>query len=299
MARRPRKEGDVNASSRPRRSSPPVGTRRGTLAAFATRPLAAVALLLAAVAGLTPAPALAQDATAPSRGITTIGYGEASAPAESATLQMLITREDYGPPRPPRPSATPGAEERALVTPIVDALVDAGLPEDQIGILISPVVGEYYGPGGLGITRLDITVDEPTQERILELINAAVPVAAQQAVLIGQVGVGYDVADCSALERQAREAAFDNARERAEIQADLLGVALGDPVASNDLPPSEATATVYFDRLLSAETGCSPPAPTISQGVAVNLPPFDPSGEAEVEVFAQVAVTFAIGEGAA
>ena len=212
-------------------------------------------------------------------------------------IQLLITREDYGPPRPPRPSATPGAEERELAAPVVEALAEIGLTEEAIEVVISPITGESYGPGGPGIARLDIELAEPSRDRIIELINAAVPVAAQQGVLIGQVGVGYNVADCRSLAREARAAAVDDARARAEIQAELLGTELGDPVASADMPPSDATALVYFGRAVSSEAGCAPPAPSLTEGTSVNLPPFDPAGEAEVEVYAQVAVTFAIGGG--
>lgn len=280
-----------------------AGTGRNGVARSAGFSIVAGALALASAVGLAgagPASALAQDAAeAPVRSITTNGYGEAAAPAESATMQLLITREDFGPPRPPRPSATPGAEERELTTPVVDALIDAGLTEEDIEVVLNPVVGQYFNIGGPGIARIDVAVDEPTQERILELINAAVPVAAQQGVLIGQVGVGYNVEDCLALERVAREDAVGDARDRAAIQAELLAVELGEAVASADVPPSESSALLDFGRAISSEAGCAPPAPSITEGNSVNLPPFDPAGEAEVEVFAQVAITFEVGEAAA
>lgn len=279
-----------------------AGMRRRRRSGFGGGSLAAGALALAAFVGVAagPASALAQEAAeAPTRGITTNGYGEAAAPAETAIMQLLLTREDYGPPRPPRPSATPGAEERELTVPILDALIEAGLTEEDLEVVLNPVVGQYYNIGGPGIARIDVAVDEPTRERILDLINAAVPVAAQQGVLIGQVGVGYNVADCLALERAAREDAVSDARDRAEIQAELLDAELGDAVASTDLPPSESSALVYFGRAISSEAGCAPPAPSITEGNSVNLPPFDPAGEAEVEVFAQVAITFEVAEPAA
>lgn len=276
--------------------------RRGTTG---RRWLPAAVLALVLLAGLVAAGGTGvgaqqggSDVAAPRQGISTIGYGEASAPAETAILQMLITREDFGPPRPPRPSATPGAEERELTLPVIDALTAAGLAEEEIEVVISPITGQSYGPGGPGIARLDIALDRPTPERIIELINAAVPVAAQQGVLIGQVGVGYNVEDCRALEREARAAAVEDARERAAIQAELLGVGLGEAVGSADLPPADATALIFYDRFLSGEAGCAPPAPSITEGTSINLPPFDPAGEAEVEFFAQVEVIFAIdGDG--
>ncbi len=52
----------------------------------------------------------------------------------------------------------------------------------------------------------------------------------------------------------------------------------------------------YFGPGVSSEAGCVPPAQSITEGRAVNLPPFDHAGEAEVDAYAQVAVTFAIGK---
>lgn len=274
------------------RSTPSIRARVRRFPRIAAA-LTVATLLAVSAAGVVPA---AAQESGPAQGITTIGYGEATTPAESAILQILLTQEDFGPPRPPRPSATPGAEQRELSDPVIQALLDAGLTEEDIEVVISPIVGQYYSIGGPGIARIDIAVDEPTRERILELINAAVPVAARQGVLVGQVGVGYNVDDCTALEREARAGAFADATRRAEIQADLLGGELGDPVASNDLPPADSNALVYFGRAVSSEAGCAPPSPSLTEGNSVNLPPFDPAGEAEVEVIAQVAVTFELAD---
>lgn len=258
--------------------------------------LAAAVLAVAIVGGSFGASRVAAQAstTAPVGGITVIGYGEASAPAETALLQLLVSREDYGPTRAVRPSATPGAEEREFVDPIVEALTGAGVAEDALRVVISPVVGQYQGPSGVGLARIDAELEQPTPEGITELINTAVLAAYEQGVIIGEVGVGYDVADCLALEREARESALAAARERAEIQAELMELELGGFLAASDVPPSESTALTFFGRLISGETGCAPPGPTITEGVGINLPTFDPAGEAEVELSVQVAVTFEI-----
>ena len=274
-----------------RRSRSATDGRRGSF----LFPLKASVLgdALAATFGLAPATALAQDVPAP--GITTIGYGEASAPAETATLQIVLTQEEYGPPRPPRGDATPGAEQREAAAPAVDALVSAGVAEEDIELVVSPALGEYYGPFGPGAVRLDVAVEEPTTERVQELINAAILGAAEEDLFVGQVGVGYEVADCAALERQARQAAIEDARERAELQADLLGVELGDPVASSDRPVDPTAGLVeYFGPSAFTGGGCAPPLPRATAGAPVTLPLFDPTTEAEVEVYVQVAITFEI-----
>ena len=281
-----------------------VGTGRGRLAPCFKLSILAGALALAAVGavvGTSSARALAQDApTEAERGITTIGYGEASAPAETGTLQIVITQEEFGPSRPLRPGATPGAEEREAVAPAVDALRAAGVAEEDVEVVVGPLIGDFYGPFGPGVARLDVALDRPTAERVEELINAATLGAAEEGLFLGQVGVGYEVADCRSLEREARQAAIADARERAELQADLLGVALGEPVASSDMPAVPAAAfAAYFGPIAVGEGGCAPPIATPVTGAPISVPPFDPTGEAEVEVYAQISVTFAIGDAGA
>lgn len=256
-----------------------------------------IALLLALTAMLSPlAGAQAQQAAeAPARGITVIGYGKSSAPAETAEIQLIASQEEYLPARAPDPDSTPGAREREAVGPLVAGLMAAGVPEEDIEIVVSVVIGGFYGPGGPGVARVDVAVDNPTQERIDELINAATVGAAEEHLLVSQIGVGYGVADCAPLEREARETALDDARTRAELQAELMGVRLGDPVAASDVPVSFPEALdAYYGAYTPTQLACSPPAPVPTSGSPVSVPPFDPTDEAEVNVYAQVAVTFAI-----
>lgn len=255
----------------------------------------AAAVGLAVVGGLLGAAGVAaQEGAAP--GVTVIGYGEASAPAETAVMQIVITEEQFGSSRTPRWGGEPGAEERRLMEPIAEALVAAGVAADGIETRINPAVGDNFGPSR-GLARLDVEVPEPTAEAVRELVDAAVVAAADRGLFVGQVGVGYDVADCGALEREAREAALADAREGAEMQADLIGVELGEATASVDQSPSTGF-DLYYGAFGGGETGCAPPSPAIEVG-AVSVAPYDPTAEATVEVYAQVAITFAIEEGAA
>jgi uncharacterized protein len=257
--------------------------------------LLACALALTATVGPLAGARAQQAADAPGRGITVIGYGKSSAPAETAEIQLIASQEEYLPPRAPDPDTTPGEQEREAVGPLVEELKAAGVPEEDIEIVVSAVIGGFYGPGGPGVARVDIAVDNPTQERIDELINVATVGAAEENLLVSQIGVGYGVADCAPLEREAREAAFDDARTRAELQAELMGVRLGDPVAASDVPLNFSEAlSAYYGPYIPTQLACAPPAPAPTSGSPVSVPPFDPTDEAEVNVYAQVAVTFAI-----
>lgn len=258
-------------------------------------------LVLVSAVGV-PAGAQTEQAqpAAPAQGITVIGYGKASAPAESAEIQMVVSQEESGPPRAPDPEATPGAEEREAVGPMVEGLQAAGVAEEDITVVVSTVIGGFYGPGGPGVARVDVVVDMPTQERISELISAATVAAAEENLVLSLIGVGYGVGDCAPLEREARETALNDARTRAELQAELMGVQLGEAVAASDVPVNYSQSlSAYYGPLTPTQLPCSPPAPAPTSGSPVSVPPFDPTDEAEVNVYAQVAVTFTIDTEAA
>lgn len=256
------------------------------------------ALAIAAFAGLPggfAAGALAQETPTIARSITVIGYGLATGPAERATIQFVATQEEFGPPRAPDPDATPGAEEREAIAPMVDGLIAAGVAEEEIEIVVSSTLGGYSGPGGPGIARVDVALEDPTAERIDELIDAAIVGAAEENLVVNPIGVGYGVEDCEPLEREAREAALADARTRAGIQAELMGVELGEPVAARDVPVAPASAlSAYYGPYAPTQTDCAPPTPTVPTGAPISVPPFDPTTGAQVQSYVQVEITFEI-----
>lgn len=279
-----------------------LGKRRRKVESAVRGSLVAGILALTVAVGPLPVAGAQDAAESPTRGITVIGYGQSSVPAETAVLQMLASQVEFGGPRPPDPGATPGAEEREAVVPMVDALVAAGVAEEDIEVVVRPVVGQFYGPGGPGVARVDVRIDSPTPERVREVIDAGIVGAAEEDLVLYQIGVGYGVADCAPLERQAREAALANALARAELQAELMGMPLGEAVAASDVPVNYPEAlAAYYGGFAPTQVACSPPAPAPTTGAPVSVPPYDPSDEAEVNVYAQVAVTYetgAVGSGA-
>lgn len=262
-----------------------------------TRTRAAIAFVLLAFTSLgVPADSLAQTSS-PGPGITVIGYGESTAPAETAEIQLIVAQEEYGPPRAPDPNATPGVQERQAVEPVVESLQAAGIAAESIEVVVGPAISTFYGPGGRGIARVDVRVDVPTQERIVELIDAATVGAARNSQVLGLVGVGFGVSDCATLEREAREAALADAWSRAEMQAELMGLALGQPISSSDIPPTQpGHFNTYYGLYAPTQTACAPAVHVPTGGSPVTLPTFDPTLVAEVNVYAQVSVTFAAEE---
>ncbi|MGH2562821.1 MAG: SIMPL domain-containing protein [Thermomicrobiales bacterium] len=257
-----------------------------------------VGLVLLGLLAVAPGSSLAQDPpqVGIGIGITVAGIGEASAPAETARLQLLIVSGDFFGGMPAEelgPDASPAAEEvdmEAALAPIVDALVAEGVDEAAISIVVSPIGGDRFGGGG-SAGRLDLSLADPTRESLNALLAAADAAATDQELLLTQVGIAYEMEDCAAIEREARQAAIDDARARAEVQAELLGVQIGPITASTESP--------YFGPFSESGCGFTDGGSFYSEGfgLPVTLPSYDPGAAPEVEVYVVLSLTFAIAQG--
>ena len=228
--------------------------------------------------------------------LVAIGYGEASAPAEQATLQILIGPSSYDGgivSSRPEAGAEPGAAEREALGPVTQALRANGASDVQV--IVSPaLMAGYFGPSsGFGV-RLDVVVGQPTPEKLNALVNAAGAAAAGKSMAVAQVGVGYAPADCDLLEHQARERAIEDARRTAKEQAQLLGTTLGDLVLSSDVPPSEQASAG------AGRTGCNAPTGSVARSPydpgAVTVPAFNPTDPSEARAVVAVSLTYALPE---
>lgn len=257
-----------------------------------------ITVLIASMVFGTPVLA-AQTSSASSAGISVVGYGQASAPADTATLQITVSSPNYGPPVAPQPDATPGAAERESVAPVVSALVDAGVSESEIEVIVPPYFGGSYGSyAGPAIALINVSLDDPSAQRIVELIDASTVGAAQERLLVGSAGVIYVINDCTALQRDAREAAINDAREQADIQAGLLDASLGDITASRDVISEPVSLFGIYGGSAGAESvgemGCSSANTSNPYGYFDPFASsgFDPSAEPEVTVIATTELTF-------
>lgn len=256
-----------------------------------------MAILLGFAAGSVPAVS-AQDATTPPSVISVIGYGEARAPAESATIQIAISDANFGGPQIPQAGATPGARERESVSGVVAALVEAGIAEADIEVFVGPTTasaGSYFGPARAIVT---FPLDAPDNARINEVVDASALAAADEALIIGQVNATFSVDDCDALVAEAREAAIGNARNLAETQAELLGVTIGDVTSSVDLPVTSTSEPgfTYYGPYTETST-CDEGGLSESVGLFA-APVYDPSVEPEVMAHSRIILTFGIEESA-
>lgn len=239
-------------------------------------------------------PGAAQDTSSALPGISVIGHGEARAPADTATIQLVIGDPNYGGPVFPQAGGTPG--ERETVAPIVEALIDAGVPEDEVEVIVGPSltdVGTHFGPA---IALIIVVVDSPEREQIADLVDTAAA-AADDRLVVGRTNAVYAIEDCSPLEREAREMAVANAQDQADIMAELVGVSRGNVIGTRDLPaePSQTGFNPYHGPVVLTHTStCGLEALATTPHAIFLLPLFDPTVEPEVTASAVLELTSAI-----
>jgi uncharacterized protein YggE len=217
--------------------------------------------------------------------ITVTGLGQASAPADTATVFITISSEGMMGPVPPS-----GISVEDEVAPIVDALAGAGADERTIAVITGPSVAtamSYYGPA-IAVIRFELA--DPTAAAISGAVDAATTAATDARLYIGGMSVRLESDQCQELERQAREAAVADAREQAAAIGEMTGLLPGETTSVRDVPPGPESAYIYQNPLADA---CSPIGlPTI--GWEMYGPgSYDPTQEPVVTVYAQVEMTFA------
>jgi uncharacterized protein YggE len=244
--------------------------------------------------------ALASSAVAqpfsPPDGITVVGQGMASAPADSTLFRIGLSSGMF--PGEPgwQPVASPAAGDAGPVQPVIDALSAAGVPESDMTVVLAPYIGNgMYGPYGPISAFVEFTVDAPDVARIHEIIDAANAGAAESMMMLGDISVIHILTDCSALQEEAAANAFADAQQRATRQAGILDVALGEVTASRD---ASYVVTPYDPTLgLAPEGSCAYSPATATSFGPTGPAPYDLASEPEVVVTASMEVTFAIGSG--
>jgi uncharacterized protein YggE len=273
-------------------------------------------MLAALIAGTAVAPVAAQPLPDDRRTIMVTGTGAATAPAETARIQFLIASYgDAGMGMGEMPmseeaiqaevemiQSTPVAEQsqyppisdvagpivitEADLEPVIAAAIEAGAPEDAITVQTGPAIGGYYGPGTPAYALIEIIVTDPTLAQVNAIVEAA-NANAMGALAMQTIGVEYNVADCGPLLDAARQAAFDDARTRAEALSQHFGAAVGAPVQVND----------FGTTLMPLSGAGCPPTLDMAYGMfgptpGFNTPPFNGLAPAEARVLVQVSVTY-------
>jgi uncharacterized protein YggE len=229
--------------------------------------------------------------------IVVTGLGSASAPAEQAVIQLLIVRaEPYSSAfasDTPVPTVAAGAVSTGSLAPVVAAIEDSDVDKQAIRVVSSPsLISVCSSSASCSAVRIEVIVDQPNLDQINAIINAAGEAAGSQTLTVQDVGVGYRVADCHALHDLARADAAADARSRADAQAVVLGVKLGNLVVSTEEAPPEP----------EDDNGCAPLHGSNSDAwwtpgsVGLTTPAFDPQDAPEVVVRLQLSLAYAIVE---
>ena len=226
-------------------------------------------------------------------GINVQGFGSATTPATTARLQLFVVGgEGYYAKPVPYPECPPGERcpepafpepqplTEADLAPIVEAIKAQGIAEGDIAVSMNP--GGYYDPYGPGRASITVTISDP-QERVQPIIEAAREAAtASENLFLESTNVLYSVSPelCATLEEESMLAAVEDARDRAQLLAQLLGVGIGD--------------VVFASHYSYSPFGFSPCDPTALAYPEYYGGYYGLSQPAEVTLIANVSVTYAI-----
>ena len=228
----------------------------------------AILMILAAMLVAGTVSVSAQD-TPPQNTITVTGVGQASSAPDLAFVRMGVEtiNEDV---------AAAFSQTNETMTAVIDALKALGIDDADIqtqGLYLyqeSPFEPDretqvrFRAGNNVRVTVRDIT-------RVGEVIEAGVGAGANS---VSNLSFGLD--DPFALESEARAAAVEDARSRAEALAELAGVTLGDPIIITELSMNETPFPANARVAAMAEAGVP-----IEQG--------------QLNVTVQVRVTYSIG----
>jgi uncharacterized protein YggE len=212
-------------------------------------------------------------------GITVQGYGSATVDAERAILDIQLSRDPNAPqdtPRPGGPFPSPRPPNEAEIQPLINALVQAGVPAENIQFTVQT----YFGQDPTAQSFRVIVSDLSLLSRIVE---TAYQTAENSVLFLGQISVVYTLNDCTALEEAAMRAAVADANERAAVLARTLAVGLGGVTGASHYSNFPSTP---------CESSNSLPGHFGSGGVQ-----YVEGQPRQVQIIANVAVTFAIAGG--
>ena len=169
-------------------------------------------------------------------GLTVLGYGMASAAADSAILEFYFsTGTAVKPDTVPGDTGTSSGEQTQTTTaikesdlqPVIDAIVAKGVSRDDIEFLGGSYYDPFYSSATLRVTVKDLG-------KLGAIIQAGTDAAGTLSNIALQGSyVSYTISDCAGLEKQALQAAKQDAEARAGVLADALSVARGAVTAAS------------------------------------------------------------------
>ena len=247
------------------------------------------------------------------------GLGTATAPAETAAIEFVLVNYDpyYDPyactyddwsntstdsttepalPEECSPPPDPVPLTRASLKDIVDALTTAGIASDEISVRLpgdeSDSYAAYYYVESASVL---LTLEQPSRQQVQELVTAVEEaVSGSETVYLQDRYVQYTLSEagCNALETEAYRSAVVDARDRATVLAEALGVAVGNipSVADSAYSPfSINSLTTTYPSYCDADLYNS------AYGYYNSPSYYDSALPAEVRVQRSVYVTYPVG----
>lgn len=208
------------------------------------------------------------------RSLTVTGVGQGSVPADRAILQLFyypITPVDLT-----VPSTVPAPIDASELQFIVNALTEIGVSASDINV--------YADPNSYGGARVQLTLAQPTTDRISQIIAQTNEVVAEsERFSPSGNSVIYTIEQCSVPENAARQKALAEVQTRAADLATIAGVELGEILSLSEY----STWNYVVSTCPNAESVLA--TPFQYGGYA-----FDPTVEPTVSVTNQITATFAI-----
>jgi len=238
-------------------------------------------------AGETGAPSIFPFFQQGQNGITVQGFGSATVQADGAVLELYFgtnlpvplpgepSRGGTGvEPAPPVPEGQAAPISEADLQPVVDAIVAQGVPRSDIEVIPSAKYDPYSSSATIRVTVRSL-------DALSGIVDAATSAAATlQNIALQSTSVIYTVSDCPSLERQAMQAAVEDASERAGVFAQALGVGLGPVIGASQYSYSPF--------------GISPCDPNVGGPYPLGGYPYLEGQGSEVQLIANVAITYDI-----
>ena len=173
--------------------------------------------------------------------LTVTGEGEARAAPDMAAIQLGVTTQAPG-------AAEAMRQNSAQQTAVIEALAGAGIEGADIqtsGLNLNPLMdyAEGRAPSVTGYQASNmVTVRVRDVARLSEVLDAIVAAGANEIN-----GISFLRDDSAASEDEARRAAVEDARHKAEILAEAAGLTLGPVLVLRDTPAVEGPRPMMME----------------------------------------------------
>lgn len=226
----------------------------------------AIAAIAVALTACTPSVTVQQPAEGTMSGISVNGEGEVIGTPDTLTMTfgVSVTRDSVS------EAASVAAEQAAAV---IAALESSGVAEEDIQTANYSVWPQYDYTGNRQVL-IGYQVNNNVVAKIKDIDNAgetidAVTAAGGDDVTVN--GVAFSIEDNDELIAAARDAAFADAKAKAEQLAGLAGVTLGDPISISESFAPSPQPFRYDELVFAAEDGASTPIAPGEQSVTVSV----------------------------